>query len=87
MCGKESKDALNKLDILNRSNDGFKIAEEDLAQRGPGDMFGVRQSGDISFKIGDILTDADILKAASDYVKENPEKLVNIRALGTNIVL
>lgn len=72
MCGKESKDTLAKLDILNKSNDGFKIAEEDLRQRGPGDLFGVRQSGDLSFKLGDIFTDADILKKAADYANTHP---------------
>jgi ATP-dependent DNA helicase RecG len=55
---------------LNHSNDGFKIAEEDLKLRGPGDFFGFRQSGDMNFKIGDIFTDATILKYASDYTNK-----------------
>ncbi len=54
-----------RLDILNRSNDGFYIASEDLKLRGPGDFFGVRQSGDMKFRLADIFTDADILKAVS----------------------
>jgi ATP-dependent DNA helicase RecG len=61
----ESKDAAARLDILGKSNDGFKIAEEDLKQRGPGDMFGIRQSGDLFFKIGDIYADSDLIKKAS----------------------
>ncbi|MBP3198016.1 MAG: ATP-dependent DNA helicase RecG, partial [Butyrivibrio sp.] len=61
----ESKDAVQRLDIMNKSNDGFKIAEEDLRQRGPGDLFGVRQSGELGFKIGDIYHDADLVKESA----------------------
>lgn len=57
-----------RLDILNRSNDGFFIASEDLKLRGPGDIFGIRQSGDMEFKIADIFTDADLLKTVSEEV-------------------
>ena len=66
-----------RLDILNRSNDGFYIASEDLKLRGPGDIFGVRQSGDLEFKIADIFTDANLLKTVSEEVNrlldEDPE--------------
>lgn len=55
-----------RLEILNRSNDGFFIAGEDLKLRGPGDLFGIRQSGVMEFKIGDIYNDASILKDASE---------------------
>ena len=55
-----------RLQILNKSNDGFYIAQEDLKLRGPGDLFGVRQSGDLNFEIADIFRDASILKKASD---------------------
>ena len=61
----ESKDAVQRLDIMNKSNDGFKIAEEDLRQRGPGDLFGVRQSGELGFKVGDIYHDADLVKESA----------------------
>ncbi|RHV63098.1 ATP-dependent DNA helicase RecG [Clostridium sp. OM02-18AC] len=57
-----------RLNILNRSNDGFYIASEDLKLRGPGDFFGVRQSGDMEFKIADIFTDANLLKTVSEEV-------------------
>ena len=59
-----------RLDILNRSNDGFYIASEDLKLRGPGDIFGLRQSGDMEFKLADIFTDANILKKVSDEVND-----------------
>lgn len=64
----EKRDTMNRLEILNKSNDGFYIASEDLKLRGPGDLFGIRQSGDLAFRIGDIYTDADILKQALDAV-------------------
>ncbi len=63
------EDAGKRLDILNKSNDGFYIASEDLKLRGPGDLFGVRQSGDLEFRLADIFADADMLKAVSDEVK------------------
>jgi ATP-dependent DNA helicase RecG len=65
-----TKHAKKRLEILNSSNDGFYIASEDLKLRGPGDFFGIRQSGDLAFQLGDIYQDADVLKAASDAVKQ-----------------
>ena len=50
---------------MNRSNDGFVIAEEDLKQRGPGDLFGVRQSGELCFRVGDIYHDSDLVKESA----------------------
>ncbi|MCR5526979.1 MAG: ATP-dependent DNA helicase RecG [Lachnospiraceae bacterium] len=66
----KSKEDNKRLKILNESNDGFKIASEDLKLRGPGDFFGIRQSGLMNFRIADVYNDADMLKAASEYVKE-----------------
>ena len=54
------------MEILVKSNDGFFIAGEDLRLRGPGDFFGVRQSGDMEFALGDIFQDSQILKEASE---------------------
>ena len=62
----DEEGTLERLDILNRSNDGFYIASEDLKLRGPGDIFGMRQSGDMEFKLADIFTDAAVLKSASE---------------------
>lgn len=66
ISGTDNKDTRKRLEILNKSNDGFYIASEDLKLRGPGDLFGVRQSGLLEFKIGDIFTDARILQEASE---------------------
>ena len=59
-----------RLEILNKSNDGFYIAGEDLKLRGPGDLFGIRQSGDMEFKIGDIYNDSATLTKASEAADE-----------------
>ncbi len=64
----DSKTAERRLSILNRSNDGFEIASEDLKLRGPGDFFGIRQSGELQFALGDIYQDAHVLQQASEAV-------------------
>ena len=68
---------MERLSVLNKSNDGFQIAEEDLKLRGPGDLFGIRQSGMMDFSIADIYQDSKILEEASEEVKrileEDPE--------------
>jgi ATP-dependent DNA helicase RecG len=58
------KDTMERLQVLNKSNDGFFISSEDMRLRGPGDLFGIRQSGEFSFSLGDIYQDAAILQAA-----------------------
>lgn len=65
-----SKESKKRLDILNQSNDGFYIASEDLKLRGPGDFFGVRQSGELQFLLADVYTDAAVLKQASEAVEK-----------------
>lgn len=74
VSGNKSKKTKDRLEILNKTNDGFKIAEEDLKLRGPGDFFGVRQSGDFDFGIADIYTDAKVLKSASEAAGEVLDK-------------
>ena len=66
--GKES--SMERLSVLNKSNDGFFIAEEDLKLRGPGDLFGIRQSGAMEFKIADIYQDSELLKKVSMTVDQ-----------------
>lgn len=64
--GSQESTTSKRLEILGKSNDGFYIAAEDLKLRGPGDLFGIRQSGLMEFRIGDIYNDANILKTASE---------------------
>lgn len=68
--GNGEKTISKRLEILNQSNDGFYIAGEDLKLRGPGDLFGIRQSGLMEFRIGDIYNDSAILKNASEAASE-----------------
>ena len=68
--GNNEENTSKRLKILNESNDGFYIAGEDLKLRGPGDLFGIRQSGLMEFNIGDIYNDAGILKNASEAAGE-----------------
>lgn len=63
----ERPETMERLKILSESNDGFYIAGKDLALRGPGDLFGIRQSGDLQFSLGDIYRDANILQSASEW--------------------
>lgn len=68
--GKDHAEKSKRLQILNQSNDGFYIAQEDLKLRGPGDLFGVKQSGVLEFGIADIFRDASVMKRASEAVGE-----------------
>ena len=73
MTSSKKKETMQRLEVLNKSNDGFYIANEDLKLRGPGDFFGVRQSGMMDFVLADIYTNADIMKQAADAVKQLEE--------------
>lgn len=77
MSASKSDETKERLDILNHSNDGFFIAGEDLRLRGPGDLFGIRQSGILDFKVADVFQDAKVLKNASEEAEailhEDPE--------------
>lgn len=64
----DAKSSAKRLEVLNRTNDGFQIAGEDLKLRGPGDFFGIRQSGDMEFQLADIYQDATVLQQASQEV-------------------
>ena len=65
MSTKKNDATMKRLNILNKSNDGFFIASEDMKLRGPGDLFGIRQSGDMHFNLADIFNDVNILKEKS----------------------
>ncbi len=77
VSGTENDKSMERLKILNRSNDGFFIAQEDLKLRGPGDLFGIRQSGEMVFQIADIYHDSQLLQDISTDVdtilNEDPE--------------
>ena len=62
----EAENVAKRLDILNRSDDGFYIANEDLKMRGPGELFGTVQSGELYFKLGDVFNDADTMIIANE---------------------
>lgn len=67
MSKSSKQETMSRLKILNESNDGFYIASQDLRLRGPGDLFGIRQSGALRFVLGDIFQDASILQHASEW--------------------
>jgi ATP-dependent DNA helicase RecG len=62
--GKISEDGQKRLDAMTRTNDGFEIAQLDLELRGPGEFFGTRQAGLPSFRVANIIRDAQLLEAA-----------------------
>lgn len=64
------QETLERLQVLNKSNDGFFISSEDMRMRGPGDLFGIRQSGQFQFRLGDIYQDATILQDAQRCAME-----------------
>lgn len=84
MSNSKGKETKKRLEILNKSNDGFYIASEDLKLRGPGDLFGIRQSGDLRFTLGDIFTDAQILKEACEAA-ETYGHLANVNSININL--
>jgi ATP-dependent DNA helicase RecG len=63
---KVSADARKRLKVMEKTTDGFLLAEEDLAIRGPGDFLGTRQSGLPDFRIASIIRDARILNDAKE---------------------
>ena len=72
-----------RLSILTKTTDGFKISEEDFKLRGSGDLFGVRQSGDMQFQIADLKKDFSILMRA----KEDSEAYISNGKIEENEIL
>jgi len=87
MMGNVTEKAKSRLEILNNSNDGFEIASEDMRLRGPGDIFGIRQSGDISFDIGDVYQDHELISEAYEDVISILSENANILSENTNIII
>jgi ATP-dependent DNA helicase RecG len=71
---REYPEAYERLKVLEKTNDGFKISEEDLRLRGPGDFFGSRQHGLPELRIADLLTDVGLLKEAQQAAQELLER-------------
>ncbi len=90
MAGQKSEATMERLGILGKSSSGFEIAEKDLSMRGPGDLLGIRQSGDVLFRIADITRDGEVLKlagqAAGEILREDPNLTSDrFRTLGDEI--
>ena len=66
----QNEKTTERLELLNKSNDGFFLANEDMRLRGPGDIFGIQQSGEFIFQIGDIYSDSDILLETATLADE-----------------
>ena len=80
-----SKIVKERMDVISKSNDGFVISEKDLELRGSGEFFGTKQHGIPEFKIANLFTDIEMLKAVQSIVMEilskdpelkNPENVV-----------
>lgn len=77
---KLSQDARTRLKTMCRTNDGFEIAEVDLELRGPGDIMGTQQSGDIQLQVADLVRDRDLMQAArhlATEILENDPKILS----------
>jgi ATP-dependent DNA helicase RecG len=86
--GKRTEQATRRLKIMEKTNDGFVIAEEDLKIRGPGEMMGVRQSGVPGFRVGDLARDGELMLLAREMAREamerwRPEEADRVRAFIT----
>ena len=66
---KLSKDTLKRVETMVRTNDGFEIAEVDLQLRGPGDIMGTQQSGQLNLKIADLSKDSQLVVLARDEAR------------------
>ena len=85
IAGKTSPETKRRLEVVAKTSDGFRVAEEDLKLRGPGDFFGFRQSGVPMLKMADMMSDVALLESAknaaaelleSDPTLEKPENAV-----------
>ncbi len=76
ISGNKSSETKRRLEVIAKTSDGFKVAEEDLKLRGPGDFFGYRQSGLPMLKMADMMTDIKLLeiakKAAAEILLDDP---------------
>ncbi len=71
--------AKERLAVMRETTDGFKIAQRDLELRGPGEVLGTRQTGELSFHVADLLRDNELLpqiQAAADVIMRDHQELV-----------
>lgn len=85
--GKKSREGSERLGLLQRSNDGFEIAAADLKQRGPGELFGAVQSGELTFGLGDIYNDYSVLQLAKEAVDALDQADFNLPVVHKKVVL
>src|SRR5690606_23371553 len=85
-----SKESRQRMSIMTQTNDGFVIAEEDLKMRGPGDMYGTRQSGALNFKVADIVHDTGLLEetrnAAQILLQKDPNLSLSEHRVIKNVI-
>src|SRR5579872_7201328 len=87
--GKISEEGQKRLDAMVRTNDGFEIAELDLELRGPGEFFGTRQAGMPSFRVANIIRDAQLLEVAkreAAFVLAGPNSEVSSEEISSALV-
>ena len=77
---KSESNFTKRLDVLCKNNSGFTVAEKDLELRGPGEFFGVRQSGEMSFRIADIAADMQLVYMAKAEAENACRKGTNANA-------
>ncbi len=66
----KTQSSIDRLKLVEANSDGFVLAEEDLIVRGPGDFFGEKQSGNVEFKLADIVLDKDLFNLANDFASK-----------------
>lgn len=85
--GKKSARAKERLELLARSNDGFEIAAADLKMRGPGELFGALQSGELTLGLGDIYNDYSILQMAREISELSSEWQIDSTSSQEEVIL
>ena len=85
-CYKKTKESIMRMETMVSTNDGFIIAEKDLEIRGPGNLMGTQQSGEIPLKITNLIKDYKLISKVrllvSDILKKDP----NLKSKGNHII-